>query len=168
MLSISLMNGGASTALTVNSTRCVIGRGADCQVNLQGWRVSRRHAEIFVSNDRVYVRDLDSTFGTMVNDQKLEDAQSLTQGCVVRIGTHALTVRLIKQDGEGHAAANEPHAGQEAPRGAKRTSPTPAGHGGMAKPAPRITPPLLRFPGLLPAVWPWPPAWNPGCPVRAA
>jgi pilus assembly protein CpaF len=131
MLSISLMNGGSSTAMTVDSSRCVIGRGADCQVNLQGWRVSRRHAEIFISNDRVYVRDLDSTFGTMVNDQKLEDAQSLTQGCVVRIGTHALTVRLTKEGSDGTDAI-EPQA--TASRGGKGAAAAPA-NGAHPKPA---------------------------------
>jgi len=132
MLSISLMNGGSSTAMTVDSSRCVIGRGADCQVNLQGWRVSRRHAEIFISNDRVYVRDLDSTFGTIVNDQKLEDAQSLTQGCVVRIGTHALTVRLTKEGSDGtdaiepQATASRVGKGAAAPANGAHPKPVPA------------------------------------------
>lgn len=99
MLTISLVNGTPPTALTVEAQRCIIGRSPECQVNLQGWRVSRRHAEIFISNERVYVRDLDSTFGTLVNEEKLEEARPLSQDCIIRIGNHALSVRLAPAAG---------------------------------------------------------------------
>ena len=65
-----------------------------------GWRVSRRHAEVFVSNDKVFVRDLDSTFGTLVNDRKLEQAHPLKDGDEIRIGPHALKVAW-QRPGEG-------------------------------------------------------------------
>jgi pilus assembly protein CpaF len=76
----------------VQGQRCVIGKDLECEVTLAGWRVSRRHAEIFVSNERVFVRDLDSTFGTLVNERKVEQAHPLGEGDQIRIGTHQLRV----------------------------------------------------------------------------
>ncbi|MFO1340245.1 MAG: FHA domain-containing protein, partial [Burkholderiaceae bacterium] len=63
MLTIEIAGGPATQGpLRIHAPRCVIGKDLDCEVTLAGWRVSRRHAEVFVSNDRVFVRDLDSTF----------------------------------------------------------------------------------------------------------
>ena len=41
--------------LKVDGARAMIGRDNHCHVRLAGWRVSRQHAEVFVSNDRVFV-----------------------------------------------------------------------------------------------------------------
>jgi len=79
--------------------RCVIGKDLDCELTLPGWRVSRRHAEVFVSNDRVFVRDLESTFGTLVNEQKVDQARPLEAEDEVRIGSHALKVSWRPRDG---------------------------------------------------------------------
>ena len=81
MLTIEISNGNGQPArpLRIDAHRCVIGKDMDCEVALSGWRVSRRHAEVFVSNDKVFVRDLDSTFGTLVNDRKLEQAHALVR-----------------------------------------------------------------------------------------
>ncbi|MFZ2991087.1 FHA domain-containing protein, partial [Ideonella sp.] len=76
----------------VQNGRCVIGKDLDCELPLAGWRVSKRHAEIFVSNERVFVRDLESTFGTMVNEQKVDQARALSGTDELRIGSHALRV----------------------------------------------------------------------------
>ncbi|OYT88908.1 MAG: hypothetical protein CFE46_00245 [Burkholderiales bacterium PBB6] len=77
----------------VEGHRCVIGKDLECEVSLPGWRVSRRHAEVFVSNDRIFVRDLDSTFGTLVNEARVHQAHALADGDEIRIGTHCLKVR---------------------------------------------------------------------------
>ena len=52
MLTISLKTTPETDPVTLAQQRCIVGRGNDCGVSLAGWRVSRRHAEIFVSNDR--------------------------------------------------------------------------------------------------------------------
>jgi pilus assembly protein CpaF len=93
----------------VQGLRCIIGKDLECEVTLAGWRVSRRHAEIFVSNERVFVRDLDSTFGTLVNERKVEQAHPLDEGDQIRIGTHQLRVswRRLPEQGEGSGPAPE-------------------------------------------------------------
>ena len=91
MLNIQLVGVG-ERALALSGPRCTIGKDALCDLVIAGWKVSRRHAELFVASDRVYIRDLESTFGTFVNDNKVSSAVALGKDDRVRIGTQALTV----------------------------------------------------------------------------
>ena len=105
-----------SRELAVEGSRAVIGKDGGCDVTLGGWRVSRRHVEVFVSNDRVFVRDLDSTFGTTVNDARLEQARPISDDDEIRIGQHAFRVRYEKAGDEDEevtlAAPLDDHAGK--------------------------------------------------------
>ena len=110
MLTIEIAgtSGAAAAPLKVHAPRCIIGKDLDCEITLAGWRVSRRHAEVFVSNDKVFVRDLDSTFGTLVNDRKVEEAHALGEGDEIRIGAHLLRVQWHRPGSE--VAADSPLA----------------------------------------------------------
>ena len=61
---------GIATGLPFGTV--VIGRSVDADLVLPDGTVSRLHAELHVSADRVEIRDLDSRFGTHVNDEKVE------------------------------------------------------------------------------------------------
>lgn len=114
MLTIQIKDiAGREAALHAHEgTRCVIGRGTDCDVILGGWKVSRRHAELFVSNERVFVRDLDSTFGTLLNDRRVADAVAVAEEDALHIGPHALQVRWARA---GHARPDSPVAAAPLP-----------------------------------------------------
>jgi len=133
--------------LRVDGSRAVIGKDDHCHIKLAGWRVSRQHAEVFVSNDRVFVRDLESTFGTLVNDHKLEDARALSDDDELRIGGHALKVRWRRGNGESddivldNAAAGARNA-EAAP---KAVAPT-RGPAPTAQPRPRPEQPPAAVP----------------------
>lgn len=62
-----------------------LGRGADCEVLVDDPRCSRVHAVIFYREHGWWLRDYDSTNGTFVNDQKVDEVQ-LFDGNVVQIG----------------------------------------------------------------------------------
>jgi sigma-B regulation protein RsbU (phosphoserine phosphatase) len=66
--------------------RLAIGRGADNDVRLFGYDVSRRHAEIRVIDGRPVIVDLGSRNGTFVNGERIDRA-ALTNGDRVRIGS---------------------------------------------------------------------------------
>lgn len=53
----------------------VLGRHADCDIRINSEGISRRHAEIVVTNDGLLVRDLNSSNGTFVNGEKVTEAQ---------------------------------------------------------------------------------------------
>ena len=99
------------------STRCIVGKDSECDLVLSGWKVSRRHAELFVSNERVYVRDLDSSFGTWLGEQRVGDTMPVPTGATLRIGGHNIRAHWARQDAEATApvpAGSTPQAGAAA------------------------------------------------------
>jgi diguanylate cyclase (GGDEF)-like protein len=63
----------------------VLGRGGDCDVQVDRDSVSRRHARVFRSGDSWYVEDLQSTNGSYVNDKPVTKGL-LHDGDFVKIG----------------------------------------------------------------------------------
>ncbi len=63
-----------------------LGRDTDATLQILDDGVSRHHAEIYVVGDMVFVKDLGSTNGSFVNDQKVAETV-LRNGDRVRIGT---------------------------------------------------------------------------------
>lgn len=62
-------------SLTVNDSLSV-GRGSDNDVVLGSKEVSRNHALLSVSNGKLYLKDLNSSNGTFVNEQRIESNKS--------------------------------------------------------------------------------------------
>ncbi|MGA1038212.1 MAG: FHA domain-containing protein, partial [Ilumatobacteraceae bacterium] len=50
-------------------------------------QASRQHAEIRYENGRHIVADLNSTNGTLVNDQRINGSQPLNHGDIITIGS---------------------------------------------------------------------------------
>jgi predicted component of type VI protein secretion system len=57
-----------------------------CDITIGDPDVSRRHAEIQVSNGDILISDLGSTNGTFVNGERIDQPRSLRDGDEVRIG----------------------------------------------------------------------------------
>ena len=78
---------GAMSTIPVGGV--VIGRDADCDVVLAGREVSRRHATIRPTIQGYVLTDT-STTGTYVNRRRIDGAQVLGMGDVIRIGDEEL------------------------------------------------------------------------------
>jgi hypothetical protein len=63
-----------------------IGRSRDADVQIDDRYASGIHARIFNRDSRVYVEDMSSTNGTLLNDATLKGEAELLDGDVVRIG----------------------------------------------------------------------------------
>ncbi len=61
--------------LTVSDS-LTVGRGSDNNIVLGSKQVSRNHALLSVLNGNLYVKDLDSSNGTFINDERLEGNKS--------------------------------------------------------------------------------------------
>lgn len=72
--------------------RSIIGR-RNADVVLRDPRVSRQHAAIEVYKDRVLVKDLGSSNGTLVNGRRIE-VEMLSPGSRIRIGDTTLELLL--------------------------------------------------------------------------
>ena len=88
----------------------LIGRSPDAHIHIDNYLVSRFHAELrLAAGDppRCVVRDLESTNGTLVNDERVEE-RILEDGDKIRIGYHVLKyVYQDEQDLKFHARVHE-------------------------------------------------------------
>ena len=71
-----------------------VGRHPDNDFRLEHSTVSSVHCEIVLQNDGVLLRDLESTNGTFVNDEKVREVQ-LVPGQIVRLGDVELLVESV-------------------------------------------------------------------------
>ena len=74
---------GARLALSADT---LIGRAADCQIRISDSFVSSHHARLTLRDGGWHIADLDSTNGTLVNQQPLDGQQRLEFGDVIGIG----------------------------------------------------------------------------------
>jgi pSer/pThr/pTyr-binding forkhead associated (FHA) protein len=72
-----------------------IGRGSESEVIINDTSISRRHAQILRQSDGIYVQDLASRNGTMVNDKLLHKPQLLEPGDIVCVGNIHLEYTLV-------------------------------------------------------------------------
>jgi len=88
-------SGGPRTSPQFAGGKVKIGRDAECDWKLPGWRVSSKHAELFVSNDQGFLRDLASSAGTLVNGKAVTTHGPLTSADQIQIGSHTFKATWI-------------------------------------------------------------------------
>ncbi len=90
-----------------------IGRAATNQIVVKDERASRNHAEVFLTEGRWTLRDLESRNGTTVGDRRVHGDHSLTPGDIVRIAqcqlafVHDLSKAFPESKGGMRAEADE-------------------------------------------------------------
>ncbi|MDR3458023.1 MAG: FHA domain-containing protein [Verrucomicrobiae bacterium] len=112
---------GRLIELTVERT--TVGRVEENTVQITDASVSSRHAEILLRGTDIVIRDLNSTNGTFINNEKISEA-TLKPGQTLRFGQ----VELKIDDGK-------PVGGSSAPAYAPSAAPAPA-----PAPAPKRSP----------------------------
>jgi hypothetical protein len=104
---VSVQLGSASVPLDLQHRRVLLGRDATCGLVSQDPSLSRRHAEIFLDEGRVWLRDLGSSSGTWVNGQLLGQLPvALEPGQQIYVGEQPLGV--VWQPGGATAMARMP------------------------------------------------------------
>ena len=74
--------------------RIVLGRGNDCDVQIDDKSVSKHHLEISLQADGLYVKDLGSSNGTKVNGSPLTDSRTLRTNDILEMGYSKVTVEI--------------------------------------------------------------------------
>lgn len=69
----------------------IVGRGKSCDITIPGTHLSRNHAEIMVQGDQLRVRDLDSSNGTFLNDERITEALANT-GDTLRVDVYSFRI----------------------------------------------------------------------------
>jgi pSer/pThr/pTyr-binding forkhead associated (FHA) protein len=89
---------GRQEAFLCEGDTAQIGRGPDNDVVIASGHVSRHHAVITWREDGFEVADLGSMNGTLVNGQRVELAQLLADGDVIRLYDIEMTYEAVGQD----------------------------------------------------------------------
>jgi pSer/pThr/pTyr-binding forkhead associated (FHA) protein len=72
----------------------LIGRDPQCHLRPASNMISKRHCALFVRGDKVFIRDFDSTNGTMVNNVPVKGETELKNDDRLLIGPLSFLVRL--------------------------------------------------------------------------
>ena len=99
---IMLKNNGDRKHFQLPAAITILGRRIDCDLRIPLKEVSRRHCEIELAESQLMIRDLDSSNGTYVNSQKIEQETILNAGDAIQIGPISFIVQI---DGKGGSAA---------------------------------------------------------------
>ena len=74
----------------------IIGRGVDCDLRIPANNCSRRHCEICIEDDLVFVRDLRSSNGIYVNNEKVTKTE-IQAGDIISIGPIKVGIKINDQ-----------------------------------------------------------------------
>lgn len=138
---------GGQREVPLKRSRLLIGRKVGCELRIASPSVSREHCELRVEGDTVRLRDLGSSNGTLVNGQRVQEAE-LGAGDVLSVGSSTFVMRIDGEPGridpdevlQRAAPPSQKSGGPDSPGqkpGApsrRPSAPTPAG-GGAAKPS---------------------------------
>jgi len=76
----------------------LVGRSSGCQLVLEDSMVSRRHAELLVTDDAVTVKDLGSVNGLYVKSRRVEGSQRMKEGDTLQIGQREFVLRSFLRE----------------------------------------------------------------------
>ena len=93
---VMFKSNGQRKDFPVINPKTVIGRAENCDLRIPLLSVSRRHCELLATEDEVQVRDLASSNGTYVNNERVNEAE-LNPGDRVVVGPVVFTLQV---DGE--------------------------------------------------------------------
>src|SRR5690349_11466900 len=72
----------------------MVGRDVGCMLRFNDPAVSRRHLRFIRREDDVFVEDLQSANGTLLNGRRVIGAIRLREGDLIQVGTRELTIRM--------------------------------------------------------------------------
>ena len=101
-LHLQAANGQPDPMFTAGKVK--IGRDPECDLVLSGRRVGARHAELFVSNEQGFLRDLGC--GTQVNGRSVSTHGPLTANDTIQVGPHSFTAIWIPDAPQAAASAS--------------------------------------------------------------
>jgi pSer/pThr/pTyr-binding forkhead associated (FHA) protein len=83
--------------IPVASPQFLIGRDAQCHLRPTSAWVSKRHCAVLIEGDKVLIRDLDSTNGTLVNAKPVQGVRELQDGDKLKVGPLEFRIALVTE-----------------------------------------------------------------------
>ncbi|MGJ8636052.1 MAG: FHA domain-containing protein [Phycisphaerales bacterium] len=129
---------GKAQPVPLTGDRTLVGRLDDCQIRIRSGKISRHHCEILKEGGSLKLRDLGSSNGTFVNQERVEETE-LKAGDLVAIGSLVFLVQvngdpeefepgLLYEDGLPEKPESDPeYAASHTPKPVHMHAPTAAG-----------------------------------------
>ncbi len=114
---------GVRKDIRVEGASAVIGRTPDADIQIPVSDVSRKHCRIAVAGNKVSLKDLDSSNGTFVNNQKVAET-TLRPGDRLTVGPFTFVVQIDGQPKDIKAVPSKP-ASQAAPQAQTKIAAAP-------------------------------------------
>ena len=83
-----------SRSFALGDNRVVIGRSSDADVTIDELEISRLHAVVFREGDRLWVTDLGSANGTLVNGMTVTEPTEIGSGDMLSLGPTTFALRV--------------------------------------------------------------------------
>jgi len=113
-----------SREISLREGETVLGRDHLAGIRIPSESISRRHARIVVAGSAATLEDLGSKNGTWLRGEKVGEAKELQDGDSIRLGSVALTLRVVSGEGSTATEIGPSPAGEVAsplpPRRGKR------------------------------------------------
>jgi predicted component of type VI protein secretion system len=84
----------AGKEIQIRLSQFLIGRDPECQLRPNSPLVSKRHCAVLTREGRVFLRDFESTNGTILNDAPVKGEAELQAGDEFKVGPLAFRVKL--------------------------------------------------------------------------
>ena len=94
---VMFKNDGQRRDFPVTSRTTSVGRGEDCGLRVPLLSVSRRHCELSLIDQEIKVRDLGSSNGTYLNNNRISEEETLKAGDRLAVGPVIFTVQIDGQ-----------------------------------------------------------------------
>ncbi len=94
---VMFKNDGQRRDFPVTARTTSVGRGEDCGLRVPLLSVSRRHCELSLTDQEIRVRDLGSSNGTYLNNNRISDEEPLKAGDHLAVGPVIFTVQIDGQ-----------------------------------------------------------------------
>ena len=88
-------DGNTREVIVPINRKLVVGRASDCDVRLQGNTVSNHHLEITDEPTGLFIRDMNSSNGTILNGAKLTEPAALKNHDEIVLGRSKVTIELF-------------------------------------------------------------------------
>ena len=86
-LKLAIVGGDAKRAdVEIKKLPATIGRAREATITLPHTLVSRKHCEIFMQENQLFVKDLKSLNGTYVNNEKISKPTAIPSGQLLTLG----------------------------------------------------------------------------------
>lgn len=111
MFALMILTGNyRGKSITLPDRDILIGREKDCFIRLFSSEISRRHCVLRIKNKELFIEDLHSSNGTLLNGEPIEDETPLKSGDRIKVGPAEFQVcklRNVHDSGETRAREDE-------------------------------------------------------------